>query len=67
MNDQKECQGENCTAVNDVGHSPECQFEHFLSYMGYQDKSDEERVRLKVAYLHGFFAAGLSKGLNREQ
>lgn len=34
-------------------HSLDCAFQHFLDYTGYSQLSDDEIVRLKVAYEHG--------------
>jgi hypothetical protein len=60
MNNQKECQGEKCSAVNDVGHSPECQFEHFLSYTGFWSESAAVRDKLKLAFTDGVAAGQLN-------
>ncbi len=54
MNQQ--CKGQNCTATNGVGHSPECLFEHFLSYTGYWSQPEDIRALLKQAYFDGIDA-----------
>lgn len=34
-------------------HTVDEDFQHFLSYTGYSLLSDEEKARLRVAYVHG--------------
>jgi len=52
----KFCQGKNCTAINDMEHSPECLFEHFMSYTDYCSQPDTVRTMLQHAYMDGYIA-----------